>query len=193
MEYSSLVIDFLLAQAIDLKSGVAYIYFDYQEQKRQTPDTVLASLIRQLATQIPHSVEEVEILYDRLGEKDMKPTFQEKYTALVATFKWFSRVFFVFDALDECHQENQRDELLPLFQRLCEDGASIFLTSRPHPEDIQIHLSEVAKIELSAQDGDIECYVEAKINKNPRARRLVQQSGCRDKIISELKDCANGM
>ncbi|KAI5838291.1 hypothetical protein DFP73DRAFT_617433 [Morchella snyderi] len=38
-----------------------------------------------------------------------------------------SRIFLIFDALDECHEEDQRRGLIPLFERLgMESGMSLF-------------------------------------------------------------------
>lgn len=99
-------------------------------------------------------------------------------------------VFLVFDALDEC---DQRKGLLPLLHRMGKGGANLFVTSRQHPEDIQASFHSSAKIKLSAQDNDIRIYIEQKISEHSRARRLVQQARCQDKIVSELIDCAQGM
>lgn len=118
---------------------------------------------------------------------------EELYTALVVTSKSFSRVLFVFDALDECEQKIQRKELLPLFHRMGKDGISLFLTSRQHPEDIQESFSGITKIELTAKEKDIQSYIQTRIEENPRTKRLVRQGGCEERIISELIDCAKGM
>lgn len=119
----------------------------------------------------------------------------ELYDALLAVSRLFSRVFFVFDALDECHPERQRKELLPLFHRMAKDSDQIhlFLTSRQYPEDIQDSFCDAAKIEISAKDEDVEMYILEKIDENPRARRLVKQGGCRDRIVTEIAECAKGM
>lgn len=189
------MIDHILALKSIENYGIAYTYFEYQEQDSQRPINVISSLVKQLYTQAPSLNADLEGLYDRLVPKNKSPTFEELYTALVAIFKSFAQVFFVFDALDECHQENQREDLLPFFHQLLNDGANIFLTSRPHPEDIQEALNEygASKIELSAREEDIGTYIEAKIERNARAKRLVRQGRCKDRIISELADCAKGM
>jgi hypothetical protein len=51
-----------------------------------------------------------------------------------------------------------------------DDGASLFLTSREYPEDIQSSLDDKStKLKLSANDQDIHNYIEQKIEENPRA------------------------
>lgn len=117
----------------------------------------------------------------------------ELYLTLLEVLGLFNQVFFVFDALDECDLEGQRRELLALFQRMGEDGICVFLTSRPHPEDIQAALFDAAKIELSAQGEDIVAYIKGKIKGNSRARVLVQSAECQDMIISGLVESAKGM
>lgn len=102
-------------------------------------------------------------------------------------------MFLVFDALDECDQESQRKELLPLFHRVSKDGASQFLTSRHYPEDIQDSFSNIPKIELTAKEEDIESYIHARTHGNTRAKRLVRQGNCREKVISQLTNCAQGV
>lgn len=173
--------------------AVAFIYFDYKDQDRQTVTPIISSLIKQLACQTSKLPPEIEALYDKEMKEDKKPTFGELYSALLATTNLLQRVFFVFDALDECNPDTQRRDLLPLFHRMAGDGNNIFMTSRPHPEDVQISLGGGLKIELSAHEQDIRSYIEEKINQHPRAKRLVRQGECKEKIISELVDCAKGM
>lgn len=186
------MIDHFQAEAAREGYGVAYIYFNYKEQNQQKPMEVLSSLVRQLATQIEHLPAEIESLYDRFQNKGKRSKFDELYTALIATFKSFPRVFLVFDALDECHLDNQRKDLLPLFFPMVESGANLFITSRQHPKDIQEAFRDVPKIQLTAQDWDIEIYIRQRIEENSKARRLVKRAKCEERI-SELIDCAQGM
>lgn len=192
---SSVVIDHFRDQAVTQNYGVAYIYFDYKERDQQRPTQVIASLAKQLAAQTtdPSLPTEIERLYEKLERQEKKPSTEELFGALLGTFKSFSQVFLVFDALDECNQDSQRRGLLPLFHRMGQSGANIFLTSRQHPEDIQQSFYDIPKLELSAQKEDIEIYIRQKIEENPRASRLIQRAKCHDRIVSELIDCAQGM
>lgn len=187
------MVDHFEAQSQTTNYGVAYIYFDYKEQEQQVPLYVITSLVKQLARRIPCIPAELEDLYDKLGRQDKRPTLNELYNVLLAASESFSRTFFVLDALDECDPKTQRRDLLPLFCRMGKDGINLFMTSRPHPEDIQDYLGDGAKIKLSAHEQDIVSYIEEKINANPRAKRLVRQGKCEDRIISSLVGCAQGM
>lgn len=188
-----MVIDHFQDQKATKRLGVAYVYFEYTERDQQKPLHVISSLVKQLAAQTADLPAEVEELYNRLGGSGRRPKLEELYTALIATFRSFSTVFLVFDALDECEQESQRKVLLPLFHKLGKGGARLFVTSRQYPEDIQESFQNSAKIELSAKQEDIEVYIQQRIDEKPNAKRLIHRAKCHDRIISELKDCAHGM
>ncbi|KAF8246554.1 hypothetical protein K440DRAFT_602223, partial [Wilcoxina mikolae CBS 423.85] len=188
---SSTVIDHLLDQSS--KPGVAYIYFDYNEQDRQKPTDVLSSLVRQLSGQSGQLPKILEDLYDELKPKEKQPSLQSLYDAIVALSKQFPQVYIICDALDECDQQKQRTTLLPLFHQLGQNGVNLFMTSRPYPEDIQDSFQDITTIELSANESDIRSYIRETINQNLRAKRLVQNAKCEERIISQLMDCAKGM
>jgi hypothetical protein len=191
---SSFVIDHLEALSQKESYAVAYIYFDYNEQTRQTPENVFASLIKQLACRLPYLPLKIGELYDDLHMKTKRPTLDDLYTTLEELQRQFPRIFLIFDALDECHEEDQRKVLLPLFQRLgTESGIKLFFTSRPYPEDIKDSFLDAEKIEIYAQEGDIKKFIEEKINGNRRARRLIEKSKCKERIINQLCKCAEGM
>lgn len=187
------MIDHLLEKATTEMCGVAYFYFEYQERERQTPSKVFASLVRQLATQVANLPAEVEKFYDLRNEKSRGPKFEELYTVLALIIKSFGQVFLVFDALDECDLEPRRNELLPLLHRLGKSGARLFITSRQYPEDIWESFHTSPMIELSPTPEDIGAYSQRRIDADPRAKRLVRQAKCGDRIISDLTSCSQGM
>lgn len=193
---SSLIIDELVERASTTGFGVAYIYFNFKEQEQQTPINVLRSLIKQLMTQLPELdvPDGVGALYDQFIRRDTRPIFEELVKALEETCNLFPRVFFVFDALDECLEKTQRKDLLPFFHDLAKNGASLFLTSRPYPRDIHDSLdgTVATKIELEAKEADITIYVEETISGNSHANALIR-GGLREKVISKLVGCCNGM
>lgn len=71
------------------------------------------------------------------------------------------------------------------------DGICVFLTSRPHPEDVHDAFDDMVKIRLFARDEDIATYITKKIETNPRTRKLTQDE--KAKIISGLTEYAKGM
>lgn len=168
-----------------------YIYFNFKEQEQQGPQDTLASLVKQLALQAGWLPNEIEGAYSQ----QKRLALQTLYEVLLILAKSFVQTFVICDALDECNQSIQRKELLPLFHRMGGVGTriSLFLTSREHPEDIQHSFKDTAKIKIWAKDEDITSYIEQKIAENPRADRLIGQGKYKAKIISELRNCANGV
>lgn len=170
---------------------IAYFYFSFTDKDQHKPICVLASLARQLANRITHLPSKIKDLYEKMEPRGERPTPADLYTALISMMS-FGQIFLVFDALDECSQE-QRKKLLPLIRKMGEDGINIFLTSRHHPEDVQYFLRNSPKVDLYARSEDLKLYIQQKIEDNPRAKLLITRGKCKEKIISELTDCAGGM
>ena len=113
---------------------------------------------------------------------------------LLSMPKWFSRVFVVCDALDEMDQQEQRAELLPLFHQMKDSGIAFFLTTRPHPADIQDSFQDASTIELVPKEHDIRRYVEERLLANNRFQRIQRDStGLKNQVVSKIADSATGM
>ena len=174
--------------------GVGHIYFEYQEQKQQTVLAVLASLVKQLASQIPPAEfpKDIEAKYQR--KKTQYVSANDLTNMLLSMSKWFSRVFVVCDALDEMDQWEQRAELLPLFHQMKASGIALFLTTRPHPTDIQDSFQDASTIELVPLEHDIRRYVEERLLANARFQKIQRgSSGLKNQVISKVVDSAAGM
>lgn len=182
------MIDYLKDQE-PTKWGVAHVYFDYKDQQQYKPRLVLGSLAKQLALRAPQ-IPEFKELREILKKEEREATFEELYRVLLVTAAPFSRVFLVFDALDECKPDDQR-ELLSLFERMKKDNFNIFLTSRPSG-DMQLSLTQATRIEILANEEDIKLYIQEKLNRHPQAKLLIQKAQCND-ITSDLIACTQGM
>ncbi|RPB01624.1 hypothetical protein L873DRAFT_1675556 [Choiromyces venosus 120613-1] len=188
---SSLVIDHLQSSIRKTGEAIAYIYFEYQNQTQQRPIDVVASLVQQLVSQLPRIPQEVEARYKEMRPKS--PASEDLTRILFSMPKHFPQVFIVCDALDECDEKTQREDLLPLFRLMNDKGFRLFLTSRPHPEDIQQSLCYATKLNLSAPETDMRCYIQQRIERNPQAKHLVEKAGCLEEIISVLVENAKGV
>lgn len=186
--------NYLEKQSSALNYGVAHIYFDYKEREQQRPENVVSSLVKQFARRIPYLPAVLEEMHGKFKNHQLKgPTLEELYPVLITITSLFSRSYIIFDAFDEC-DEKQRKGLLPLLLRMEKDGINLFLTSRPHPEDIQEYFANGSlKIEIYAHEEDIRRYVENRIEENSRAKRLIKQGKCQERIVTDLLDCAKGM
>lgn len=155
--------------------GVGHVYFEYQEQNQQTSLAVVASLLKQLLSQVPPSKFPKDIIGKYHDKKFDHPSSDELEMMLVSMAGSFSRAFIVCDALDEMDQYNQRAYLLPLFHRLKDAGFSLFLTTRPHPADIHDSFRSASIFELSPDMRDIRLYVEEKLSNNTRFQEVLRR------------------
>lgn len=184
------MIDYLLAT----NSGVAYVYFDYNNEEQQNPTEVLASLIKQLVKQLSGLPTPLETLYRKLEKErpQRRPSGEELYGTLFELPKLFTQTFIIFDALDECNRQH-REKLLPMCHRMKESGFRVFITSRSHPDDIRDSLSDELQIQVTAQNKDLKSYIDQHVDANPRARKLIRGNRHEDQIINGLVDAADGM
>ena len=104
--------------------GIGHIYFEYQEQKQQTVLAVVASLAKQLLSQIPPSEfpKDIAAKYQRKNAQYASP--DDLINMLLSAPKQFARVFVICDALDEIDQQ-EREDLLPLFHRMKDSGIAL--------------------------------------------------------------------
>ena len=153
--YRSLVIDRLTNAFKHQNVVVAYFYFDYYEQGHiaqnyQLDDGMIASLLKQLAfkqfalsKRLPGPILD---LHQKMTRQQRPPKHEDLQEALLLTCSEFDRVFVVIDALDECNK-SQRNAVLRALSKLCQcSPVSIFITSRPHAEDISKAFKKSHKI-----------------------------------------------
>ena len=174
---SSVVIDHLNEQRNINGFGVGNIYFEYQVQRQQTGLAVVMTLVKQLLSQISPTEfpKDIEAKYQR--SKTQHASADDLTDMLLSMPKRFAgRVFVVCDALDEMDQDEQREHLLPLFHRMKDSGIALFLTTRPHPADIQESFQNEAIIELAPKEHDIRRYVEGRLAANSRFQRIQQST-----------------
>ncbi|OCT48904.1 Ankyrin repeat protein [Cladophialophora carrionii] len=112
--------------------GIAYIYCNFQRQKDQKADYLLANIVKQLAQSQNPFPSSVQALYDRHRERSTRPLLDELSETLHSVSSSYSRVFVVIDALDECDDtDGSRTKLLDhLFSAQSQLGLNLFATSR---------------------------------------------------------------
>ncbi|KPM39643.1 hypothetical protein AK830_g6898 [Neonectria ditissima] len=129
---TSIVVEHLKTRFQDDKSGgIAYVYCDFQRQDEQTPRELLASILKQLIQSLPGFPQSMKSLcekYKGVGH----PSLEEISMVLQSTAKFFSRVFVLIDALDECQESdgNRIRFLAEVFKLQTNSTVNIFATSR---------------------------------------------------------------
>ncbi|RPA97821.1 hypothetical protein L873DRAFT_1635413, partial [Choiromyces venosus 120613-1] len=190
---SSRVIDYLEDVT---ERGVAYIYFNYQDQ--QSPARILASIVKQLLCKLPSTTRFPDIfndLHSKLGS-EKKPSQDQLRSVLSDVISLFPSIFLIFDAIDEC-EEGLRTQILSLLLWIKTLGEQVFMfiISRPLA-DLRDILTDAIEVKLSAHPEDINAYLEARIEqtrplKPTRSPPLLVRY--KDKIIPEIRNSAEEM
>ena len=193
-----------LIDAHEQQSGPYPIYFycsrDQAEKERSEPLQVMRCLLRQ-SSDLPggpslHSA--LRSRFDnrrRAGDVDLN----EATDLLCQTTKDYPVTYLVVDALDECNRDLQ--DLIDALKQLLQASSSsikIFLTSRGRP-DIFGSLNEYPNlcIDASQNQGDIELYVDIKVDQAISCKSLLRYEKVTDDLRQDIKTClkdgANGM
>lgn len=178
------------------RHGMAYYYFVFEDRDKLDLADLLGSLIRQLVLQMKDMPLDIENLQSTLGYgyRKRRPTVDELYQILKTVSKLLGRTFILCDALDECDPETLREDLLPLFYQMKDDGINVFLTCRDYQVDIQDLPKDAVKIELMTPRKDIVDYIEGRIARSAHARRIIETAGIEKKnlVVSRLAECVQG-
>ncbi|KAL6704784.1 hypothetical protein ACN47E_007588 [Coniothyrium glycines] len=193
-------------------TGTAFVYCTYREPMH--PTKYILSYLRQLLAQLPDLPDGVEDRFDALY-KDGHVLCQEDIDLPTEHDAWrvphhslftdvvekFSRVFLIFDALDECQGRSAwlTPLLTGLIQRYSDQDhgvtIKIFVTSR-REHDISRAFESVPTIAIRANNvrGDIESYVEHEVRVRLQNGDLeLQDVKIANTIKRVLVSRANGM
>ena len=104
----------------------------YDEPSTQSPDLLLASLLKQALQVLSEFTPEIEAAYDRHRKQQSRPSADEVCTLLQLALNRFEKAFLVLDGFDELKSSNDREELLNHIQNI--DGLRLMLTSRRYDD-----------------------------------------------------------
>jgi hypothetical protein len=153
---------------------VAYFYFQSsKDSESQTAEAVIASLLKQLASQLPTFPENLVDAYDKwvdVGKQlDINRPGREQL-ASIFTACCHSKDFPVYVLVESFHQceEEQREILTPHFVKFVDAGIRLCITSRP-----QLRLSlresfaprQALEQKIEADATDVEHYVKKKLGR----------------------------
>lgn len=183
---SSIVINHLEHQLRD-KAALAWIYCDYNEQQQQDASSLVSSILRQLVQKDSEITDEIRDLYTA-GRG--RPSLTDFSRLLGLQTERFSEVFIVIDALDECADEDIREELL---EALRLPSIHLLVTSRPFPS-IGALFADAPLLEIKARDFDIKNYLNGRILTEKRLVRLVKTDvSLKMTIMNTVTEKAQGM
>jgi hypothetical protein len=181
------VIDSLLDT---LQVGVAYFYFHYND-KRQTAEYVITSLLKQLVRQFMTIPSSLESAYD-MSERSLKRPSENDFTKLLTEcakefFKTYrSPVFVLVDAFDEC-QEAEREKLVAHLQEFYISEVRLYITTRNQfGTELQEAFDGAKSLEIKATLADVESYLRKRLSTKDFGSKLT------DNIVTTIKDLCKG-
>lgn len=197
---TSLVIDHLESRIAAIKPMVAYVFFDYKDQMRQTATAILRSLLKQVIEFIGEIPQSVQNSYDAKNSAEEESTMDEGQC--ISLLKHLignvpCGTFLIFDALDECpeiddNSQEVRSKMTCAMKRLATVG-KVLITARPHVHPTTIS-PECHRLEIRATNPDMCCYIDARVKEHKRLLQLVRSHPqLADRVKETLCGKANGM
>ena len=186
------MVDHLKRTYTDAKVGIAFLYCSYKDPD-QTPENLIASLLRQFVQRLPSLPEEIRNMYKQYNKEQTRPSLAEYLHLLHKVARMFSQAFLLVDALDECKEEDGARERLLAALRQLSGSFRLVVTSRWIPA-IESELSEALKLEIRADNEDVARYVSSRVATTPRLMRHVVADPNLESIISrKIADNCHGM
>jgi hypothetical protein len=176
---SSIVIDELDKETI----GLAYIYFDYQDQDHQSLVNVFASILRQLSARMNYLIPEIYALHRKLHARGARPDIFSLIDCIISSSAAFSSTYIILDALDASDQK-QRPRLLNVIQQLSDGPIKVFATGRPYLQDVNDFFQgspNIMKIVITANVDDLKNYISTQVN-----QRKLGDEKFKDKLMDKL-------
>ncbi len=170
-------------------TGGAVIYLDHQDQ--QKPEHLLGSLLRQVLEELNEIPEPLQDLFNRRYVQDTSASADEIFEAIQDCSDQYRNIYFVVDALDECNEETR----WALIEKLRDLNPKVHLliTSRDL-ESIREELWDFERLEIKANQTDVEMFIDQQILKNKHLKRIVQRSpGLRNDIKTGVLHTAQDM
>lgn len=189
---ASTIIDHLLATFCNDQIPVVYIYCDYTKQYEQTPDSLIASILKQLLQNQSRLSGHIWKTFDHQTNSGTRPSADEIYALLQSTLSEFSQVYIVVDAVDELSDSGQvRRTLLSKLNALQEiDIVNLMVTSRFIPQ-IKQELHDPRRLEIRASDDDVRRYAERHINK--LAKCVLKNPQLQESVVNSIVNVVDGI
>jgi hypothetical protein len=185
---STVVADLCQHHQKDPDVAVAFFYCNYKHHKDQQVDSILLSILKQLAEGRPILTSNVQTLYDQSDKRRKRPLHEDIVRSLQIEMTFSSRTFLVIDALDECSDRRALISALLKIQEL--SSINLLVTSRLIPE-IAAEFRAAETVTIRAAENDVQEYLKAQIHRLPR---FVQQDpALQDEISKTIVKAVDGM
>jgi len=174
--------------------GIAFFYFDFNDDSKQDLLSMLRSLLLQLSNQLPGGHDELEKLRSRYSNG--LPPIPLLLDYLQYIIKLYKDVYIIIDAIDESPKSTARELVL---DTLCEmrkwsiRGFHLLVTSRDEPdirEALEASPEEDILIKNSGVEKDIAEFISYRLGNDRKLRRW---SASHDRIQKALVERAQGV
>jgi hypothetical protein len=175
------------------------------EPTRSSPDAIVASVARQLASLQPGHplLPPIVAAYTKReteGFASGSLDIEESRALIIQLIEHYPLTTIVIDALDECDPERRADilESLEIILQQSSSLVKIFVSSRDD-QDIVLYLRDYPSLELSSNKNmdDITSFVKAETHSLIKRRKLLALSTSKENLKTEIIDQvtkgANGM
>lgn len=186
---SSIVIDHLHSNYKKSNVAVTCLFCNYRDRAAQSAEIFMANLLKQVIQQRRTISAELRELFNE--RKKGWLTFPESANLLRGEISRFSKVFVVFDALDETSEhEDIRRLVLSELQNL---PINLLVTSR-YEKSIEQRLEKAERLEIRATPADVQTYVKARIpSEHLLARHIQADPTMQETIVDRIVDKSQGM
>ena len=177
--------------------AMGYFYFDFNDRAKQQFKSFLCSLLTRLSYQCTTVPPPLARLYSQNYNGGQQPHEDSLISTLREMLRLFKRVYIIVDALDECSNSEERDQVLTFMEDVVcwkLGNTHLWVTSR-READIEACFKPLVshRVELHSDfiDQDIQTYLHHQLKNDRRLRWVGEQS--RNLVEENLKGHANGM
>lgn len=171
-----------------------YFYFDFSQEKKQTVDGFLRSMIAQLSSKNSSIPDEVRTLYEHSKIDNQQPSRASLIQTFISLLKKNRLLYMIVDAVDEC---SEREELMSLVNQIHSHDLRhlnmVFLSRRE--KDLTEGMQEAFRSSLCITSmeitEDIKLHVRRRIETDSRLRKWPQQ--VKEEIEETLVRGSQGM
>ncbi|KAF3032456.1 hypothetical protein E8E12_001800 [Didymella heteroderae] len=184
---SAIAIEHLLANARNESVAIAWVFINHKTQEEDNVRHLLAALLKQLVQAHASVAQHVESIFRKHAEDGSEISEDEVLSELRIASETLTTTYIVVDALDECINDNQRDQLLEHLQSLqSQADVRLLITSRVSPRGLQGALD----MEIKARSDDLKRYVAGQTNKLPHCvkRSPMLQLEVQEKVAEAAGD-----
>jgi hypothetical protein len=169
LTYRSIAVDYINDQT----AKVIYIYFDYKSQQNQTCIDIARSLLRQLLSQLTTIPNNITDYFEECISQSRTPDIDIIVENLMSLSS-VSLVYAIFDAMDEC-RENNLSKVLEVFNKL-QKSFRLLISTRHHlVQNLRDNISNIELIDIKADMNDMENYVRKRLCMTKNAKPSLEE------------------